>query len=174
MTKLTPQQLAKVQGHLLRNGSGDALLSELVDHLACEIEHYVWIGLPFESALDKVLMDANAIAVRHLSETYRCELTLSDEQLQQASLDDIVFEFRNKAYGAYDLRQAYRRNLGNALMMGLGMVLLLMSLMNGIGTKNWSYLSTTGLMWITGLLGVTLALGRWFHQHVQDKYRTAE
>ena len=36
----------------------------------------------------------------------------------QMSLDDIVFEHRNKAYGAYALRQEYRANLTKATTIG--------------------------------------------------------
>jgi protein TonB len=35
------------------------------------------------------------------------------------SLDDIVFEGRNQAYGAYQLRRSYQRHLGSALLLAL-------------------------------------------------------
>jgi protein TonB len=35
------------------------------------------------------------------------------------SLDDIVFEGRNKAYGAFQLRQSYQRHLGSALLISV-------------------------------------------------------
>lgn len=35
------------------------------------------------------------------------------------SLDDIVFEGRNQAYGAFQLRQSYRRHLGSALLIAV-------------------------------------------------------
>lgn len=46
-----------------------------------------------------------------------------------ASFDNLVFEGRNQAYGAYQLRQAYNGHLRTAisLMMGLGAILLLSS-----------------------------------------------
>ncbi|WP_400192423.1 energy transducer TonB [Hymenobacter sp. B81] len=43
-----------------------------------------------------------------------------------ASLDDIVFEGRNKAYGAYQLRQAYHRHLQRAVLGALGLLTLLL------------------------------------------------
>jgi protein TonB len=51
-----------------------------------------------------------------------------------ASFDDLVFEGRNQAYGAYQLRQAYNGHvrLAIALMMGLCALLLL-------GGKAWQY-----------------------------------
>lgn len=35
-----------------------------------------------------------------------------------ATFDDLIFENRNQAYGAYDLRKAYRSTLGRALLLG--------------------------------------------------------
>lgn len=46
---------------------------------------------------------------------------MSDEKLgynQTPSLDEIVFENRNKAYGAYDLRQSYRGILTKSFIIG--------------------------------------------------------
>ena len=46
------------------------------------------------------------------------------------SLDDVVFEGRNQAYGAYQLRQDYRQHLAKAgaLTLGLGLLLWLVGL----------------------------------------------
>jgi protein TonB len=40
------------------------------------------------------------------------------------TLDDMVFEHRNKAYGAYDLRTTYRRNLTTATLIGVSIFIL--------------------------------------------------
>ncbi len=42
---------------------------------------------------------------------------------RKLTLNDIVFEFRNKAYGAYDLRQNYPIALRNALIIGVSLFL---------------------------------------------------
>ena len=42
--------------------------------------------------------------------------------------DDIIFQARNKAYGAFDLRQQYRPTLNRALGLGVGLFLLGLSL----------------------------------------------
>ena len=39
--------------------------------------------------------------------------------LTHGSLDDIVFEGRNQAYGAFQLRRSYQRHLGSALLIAL-------------------------------------------------------
>ncbi|MRS63977.1 energy transducer TonB [Larkinella terrae] len=46
---------------------------------------------------------------------------MTTEQLNVATLDDIVFENRNKSYGAYDLRQIYNRNASRALWLGIAL-----------------------------------------------------
>ncbi|MGI4864784.1 MAG: energy transducer TonB [Janthinobacterium lividum] len=50
---------------------------------------------------------------------------MDNAQLANASLNDIVFEGRNKAYGAYDLRRVYGRNVTRALIFGAFFMCLL-------------------------------------------------
>jgi len=170
MKKLTPQQLDKLHSHLIRNGSNDALMGELLDHLACEAETYLWKGYNFELALEKVTQEANLKAVKYLRETYQHDLAMTDEQLQNATLDDIVFEFRNKAYGAYDLRRSYPLALRNALMLGIGLFMMLMAFLSGLTNREWSFMSAIGLMWLTGLCAVTYAIGTWFYENQRRKF----
>ncbi|MGA0555705.1 hypothetical protein ACO2Q8_03570 [Larkinella sp. VNQ87] len=173
MEKLNPQQLDTLYRHLVWSGTDEALFEELLDHLACEVEHYMWIGLPFETAVEKVQLEANAKAVKHLRKTYQIELTMSEEQLRQANLDDIVFQFRNKAYGAYDLRMEYRNSLRTALLMTVGLVLMIMSLLTSFNAGKWSYLSVWGLVWMAGLISFSVAVGTCVRQRIQQKYRIA-
>ncbi|QKZ13888.1 hypothetical protein [Spirosoma sp. KUDC1026] len=168
MEKLTPQQLATLHNHLIHTGSTDALVDELLDHLACEVEYYLWIGLPFDNALQTVLEQANVKAVQHLRSHYNVALSMTDEQLRQASLDDIVFEFRNKLYGAYDLRQAYRVTLRNAFIMAISLCMMGMTMLNGISRRSWSYFSMWGVFWLVGLCGVTFAAVSWYLQHLRQ------
>ncbi|GAB3900360.1 energy transducer TonB [Larkinella knui] len=46
---------------------------------------------------------------------------MTPEQLKVATLDDIVFENRNKLYGAYELRQVYNRSASRALWLGIAL-----------------------------------------------------
>lgn len=46
--------------------------------------------------------------------------------LRTASLNDMVFEGRNKAYGAYVLRQLYHRHLASALTLAVALSLVLL------------------------------------------------
>ncbi|MCK8490297.1 MULTISPECIES: hypothetical protein [Spirosoma] len=169
MEKLSPQQLATLHHHLIHSGSTNVLIDELLDHLACEVEYYMWIGLSFDAALKAVLEQANNKAVQHLQSAYKVELAMTEEQLRQASLDDIVFEFRNKSYGAYDLRQAYRINLRNAFIMTIGLCLMLMAMMDGISRRTWSYLSPWGVAWLIGLSSVTFVVISWYLQSTRQQ-----
>ena len=53
---------------------------------------------------------------------------MAEEQVKYADFEELVFENRNKAYGAYDLRRSYRGLLTKAFVIGVlffsGMILL--------------------------------------------------
>lgn len=44
----------------------------------------------------------------------------------QPSLDDMIFEHRNKAYGAYELRTSYIKTINRAFVIGVGVFLLML------------------------------------------------
>ncbi len=50
---------------------------------------------------------------------------MDNAQLAGASLNDIVFEGRNREYGAYQLRRIYGRNVTRALIIGAALLALL-------------------------------------------------
>ena len=172
MKKLTPQQLSTLHDHLIRQNTNDRLVSELLDHLACEAEEYLWKGYNFDLALAKITQEANSMAVKYLRDTYQHEVAMTEEQLQNASLDDIIFEFRNKDYGAYDLRQTYPFALRSALILGIGLFLMMMALLSGITKGHWDFFSSTGVMWVLGLSGVAYSIGSWFLKNQQLKHLT--
>ncbi|MCB2378828.1 TonB family protein [Hymenobacter sp. BT635] len=53
---------------------------------------------------------------------------MNTTNLHTASFDDIIFEGRNKAYGAFVLRQLYNRHLARALAITVALSLLLVSI----------------------------------------------
>ncbi|UOQ54547.1 energy transducer TonB [Hymenobacter cellulosivorans] len=53
---------------------------------------------------------------------------MNTTNLHTASLDEIIFEGRNKAYGAFVLRQLYNRHLARALAITVTLALLLVSI----------------------------------------------
>lgn len=71
MKKLTRPQLTQLEQALYRSGPHQALQTELVDHLASEIEHLIDAGQPFETALHQVMQEANPQAVAQLKQTYQ-------------------------------------------------------------------------------------------------------
>jgi protein TonB len=48
---------------------------------------------------------------------------MAKEKKKYPSLDDIVFENRNKAYGAYDIRRRYSRTMSLSILIGIIVVL---------------------------------------------------
>lgn len=52
---------------------------------------------------------------------------MDNAQISKASLNDIVFEGRNKAYGAYVLRRLYQRHVTRALIIATALFLLLIA-----------------------------------------------
>ncbi len=52
---------------------------------------------------------------------------MKPEEILQADLDDIIFEGRNKTYGAYYLRKRYTRHLMIGLLMGASLFVLIFS-----------------------------------------------
>ena len=44
---------------------------------------------------------------------------MAKEKIKAPAFDDIVFEHRNKEYGAYTLRKKYNRNVIIALLIGV-------------------------------------------------------
>jgi len=49
---------------------------------------------------------------------------MTNKELLQASLLDILFDGRNKEYGAYSLRKSYSQRLGFSLAIGMSLILL--------------------------------------------------
>lgn len=172
MQKLSTAQVKQLHDHLIRQGATDALLYELLDHLVCEVEHYMWIGLPFDTAFDKVLLEASDKAVHYLNATYHT--TMDPNALKGVTLDDIVFEFRNKQYGAYDLRQSYRLSMRNALILGIGLFLMLISGLSIFQHRGFSYWSPLGALWLIGISCVGFAVGSWFLQSLRQRYMVIE
>ncbi|WP_242582928.1 energy transducer TonB [Hymenobacter telluris] len=52
---------------------------------------------------------------------------MDNSQIARATLNDIVFEGRNKAYGAYVLRRLYSKHVSRALLIAVALFVLLIS-----------------------------------------------
>jgi protein TonB len=70
-------------------------------------------------------------------------IAMTNKEILQADLLDIMFEHRNKAYGAYALRKYYNDRLQWALGISLGTVLILILTLNGKKNSNPSFVKST-------------------------------
>ena len=62
---------------------------------------------------------------------------MTNKEILQSDLLDIIFENRNKVYGAYSIRRGYNNRMLTALGAGMS-VILLMIFINGFGNKEES------------------------------------
>ena len=64
---------------------------------------------------------------------------MTNKEILQADMLDILFEHRNKSYGAYALRKTYSRRLGLALgvALSIGLLFALMSFINKKGNGDY-------------------------------------
>lgn len=115
MIRLSNQRIEKLRLFLKANGAESFLIPELLDHLACAAEERLWNGEQFDDILTSLYMEANPIAIQELTISHKHCLAMN------SSFDEIVFEGRNKAYGAYVLRRDYAGNVQKALFLGVSL-----------------------------------------------------
>ncbi len=122
MFRLTKNKIDLLERYLQESGIDKQLFPELLDHLACEAEERLWEG----ESIDEVLADISGAARR----VTLFDLNLSHKHLlaMNSTLDEIVFEGRNKAYGAYVLRRDYATHVQKAFLLGVGIFLSLVFL----------------------------------------------
>jgi len=166
MKTLSPAQIDNLRTHLYKSGATPSQAASLLPLFSQEVEHFMWIGLPYEAALDKVHLEAEYNPVQYLREKHANALVTSDETLNELDLDEIVFANRNKSYGAYDLRKAYNRAVVNALLMTLGIALMVLAAMEAYQQGKWVYASWGGGAWIAGIFLVAFAGFRFYIERI--------
>ena len=119
MKRLDDHRLAELNRYLRTSGLSGRLVPELLDHLACEAEERLWAGQSPEQMISTLLSEVDSDTLEELS-THHEHLLAMEE-----SLNDIVFENRNKLYGAYALRREYGSNVQRAMFIGVGLFLLI-------------------------------------------------
>ena len=119
MKRLSPQYLQVIETHLRQCGVSGPLFDELLDHMASEVEHLMWDGISFSQAVEQLQGTVNKPVVQELVEGH------SEEVGRYQALTDIVFEHRNKAFGAYALRMGYADTMLRATLIGLAIFSLL-------------------------------------------------
>ncbi|MEZ0487747.1 hypothetical protein [Fibrella aquatica] len=166
MKTLTVAQINQLRTHLHRAGATPAQATTLLPLFSQEIEHFMWIGLPFEASLDKVQLEADDNPVQYLQQKHAISSSASETMLEELDLDEIVFANRNRAYGAYDLRKAYNRAVVNALLLTIGIVLMVLAAIEAYQQKRWVYVSLGGGAWIAGIFLVAFASFRFYIERI--------
>ena len=111
--------LCQIEAHLRKAGVSGLLFDELLDHLATEAAELIWEGLPDNEVMDRLLHMADLPTLQHVQEEYQ------EVVEQHLTLTDIVFEHRNKAYGAYALRRDYADTMLRATLIGIALFSIL-------------------------------------------------
>lgn len=124
MKRLQENRIEQLRAYLQSSKLDPELIPEILDHLACEAEEKLWDGSTYEQALSGILDDADLKTLQHLSVDHKNLLAMDN------SLDDIVFEGRNKSYGAYMLRKEYGNTMQKSVFLGVGLFGLMVMLPN--------------------------------------------
>lgn len=169
MKTLTNQQLDHLRTSLYQAGATPTQVKALLPVMAQEVEHYMWIGLPFDAAIDKVELEADYSTVSYLHDKQQNTLVMADEASERPGLDELVFANRNRAYGAYDLRKSYDSAMVTAIIMTVGIVLLVLAALDAFQRGEWVYLSWSGLAWVVGVHLVGFAGFRFYLGQVRNK-----
>lgn len=119
MKRLDDHRIAELNRYLRTSGLSGRLLPELLDHMACEAEERLWAGQSSEQMITTLLSEVDSETLEQLSIDHKHLLAMEE------SLNDIVFENRNKLYGAYALRRDYGGNVQRATFIGVGLFLLI-------------------------------------------------
>lgn len=119
MKRLQENRIDQISKYLQASKLDPELLPEILDHLACEAEESLWDGKTFEQIYRDMVKSADAQTLLNLSVDHQNLLAM------EKSLNDIVFENRNKSYGAYDLRKGYGQTVQRSVLMGVAFFLLL-------------------------------------------------
>ncbi|QRR01623.1 energy transducer TonB [Dyadobacter sandarakinus] len=124
MKRLQKNRIDLIEQYLRASKLDPGLMPEILDHMACEAEEGLWDGKPFEQIYHELLDNADRQVLLNLSVDHKNLLAM------EKSMNDIVFEGRNKLYGAYDLRKNYGQTMQRSVIMGVTIFLLMVMLPN--------------------------------------------
>ncbi len=122
MIRLQKDRLGILRKYLLDCKLSPELHEEILDHLACEAEEKMWDGDSF----DHIIGYINEVAGRSVLKELNADLKQYLEM--DHSLTDMVFEGRNKQYGAYELRKGYDKTIQRSLIIGVTIFLFMIFL----------------------------------------------
>ena len=119
MKRLSSALLLEIEAHLKKAGLSSLLFEEFLDHLASEAEELLWEGIPKEEVMVRIQHLASQSTLQKVQEEHH------ETVGQHLTLTDIVFEHRNKAYGAYALRRGYADTMLRATLIGIALFSIL-------------------------------------------------
>jgi periplasmic protein TonB len=122
MKRLQDNRIETLRKYLQAAKVDPELFPEILDHLSCEAEERLWDGKSFEQAYNGIVEVADPKTLLFLSAETKHLLAM------EKSLNDIVFEGRNKLYGAYALRKGYKQTMQRAVLLGVTIFLLMIML----------------------------------------------
>lgn len=122
MKRLQDNRIEMLSKYLQEAKVDPDLFPEILDHLSCEAEERLWDGKSFEQAYSGIVEQADPKTLLFLSAETKHLLAM------EKSLNDIVFEGRNKLYGAYALRKGYKQTMQKAVLLGVTLFLLMIML----------------------------------------------
>jgi len=122
MKRLQENRIETLRKYLQAAKVDPELFPEILDHLSCEAEERLWDGKTFEQAYNGIVESADAKTLLFLSAETKHLLAM------EKSLNDIVFEGRNKQYGAYALRKGYKQTMQKSVLLGVTLFLLMIML----------------------------------------------
>ncbi|WP_149239669.1 energy transducer TonB [Dyadobacter sp. 32] len=122
MKRLHENRIELLKKYLQAAKVSPELLPEILDHLSCEAEERLWDGNTFEQAYKGIIETADHETLLDLNAETRYLLAM------EKSLNDIVFEGRNKLYGAYALRKGYKQTMQRAMLLGVSIFMLMIML----------------------------------------------
>jgi protein TonB len=119
MKSLNKNGLSEIQSYLKSSKLDENLREELLDHLACEAEERMWTGYSQEDVLKSIRTEVDLATLNELHLGHKHLLAM------EKSLTEIVFENRNREYGAYVLRREYSANVQRATVIGVALFLFI-------------------------------------------------
>lgn len=124
MKRLQTNRIEELTRYLKEAKVDPSLFPEILDHMACEAEEQLWDGKSFAQAYAGIVGEADAQTLLYLSAETK-QLLAMDK-----SLNDIVFENRNKDYGAYELRKGYNKTVQWSFVLGVTLFACMIQLPN--------------------------------------------
>jgi protein TonB len=113
MKRLSKNGLLEFQAYLNTSKLDENFQAELLDHLACEAEERMWKGYTQEKVMQSITTEVDLKTLNELHLEHKHLLAMEE------SLTEIVFENRNRQYGAYVLRREYSANVQRATILGV-------------------------------------------------------